>query len=452
MNIFYLIAIVIFFTSAYTAPAGNEAAIRHIIKQLREERKRTRKDKPWQDITSGQTLSEDIVKTSNRIVSEPAPGITREAIFQLLELPSDEPLTDPQIRLMRAYHACVCERLESFFLSLQECPDVPQVMLDDVYAELSFHGRLANEVRDVCPYRVHMEKVKIPPRDKTGGNNHQHGTDHVEPLEEFLKKITTCIENVQNGPDYENLRYHLLATNRLQLLERTDKWASMWTYETLNQLPLNSRWLPHRAAHERLIIERARRDVVHLCRLYFDDSIGQRLSELSGFIENHQRKLVEFETLLRGGSTLSTIIALSDIVHEPVQTFPNHLELLDLLGIDSSRGEDINIPSPEMVNFRGAAEERAAAALDSSIGRSERLEEQPTPARSSAVHDRSDTYNDRARGKRPMVAHESTNVATPGFDAWFAQSTSGSTHEGSSQGSRKLRNSGKGRGDHRDQL
>ncbi|TPX40499.1 hypothetical protein SeLEV6574_g06587 [Synchytrium endobioticum] len=38
-----------------------------------------------------------------------------------------------------------------------------------------------------------------------------------------------------------------------------------------------------------------------------------------------------------------------------------------------------------MINFRGAAEERAAAALDSSLGRSERLEEQPTPARSSAL-------------------------------------------------------------------
>ncbi|TPX30653.1 hypothetical protein SeMB42_g07888 [Synchytrium endobioticum] len=419
-------------------------------------------------------LSEDIVQISNRIVSKPATGITREAIFHLLEAPSDEPLTDSQIRLMRAYHACVFERLKSLFLNLHERRlDVPQVMLDDVYAELSLHGRLANELMDVCPHRMRMRKMKIPPRDSTGGNNHQHGTDHVEPyelhpkytetyeqaskiigrrLEEFLKRIITCIEYEKNAPDYEHVRYHLLATNRLQHLERTDKWKSVWAYEELDQLPSNSRWLPIRAAHERLIMKRAQRDVANLSGKYFYERVGLRLSELSGFIEYHKQKLDKLETLLRGDGTLSAVIALSDIVHEPVQTFPNRPVLLDLLGTDSCREENTDLPPPEMINVLGAAEERASWALDLSLGRCERLEEEPTPARSSAVYDRSDTFNDRARGKRPLDGQESTNIASPGFDAWFAQSTSGSTQEGSSQGSRKLRKSGEGRGERRDQL
>ncbi|TPX49528.1 hypothetical protein SeLEV6574_g01438 [Synchytrium endobioticum] len=220
-------------------------------------------------------------------------------------------------------------------------------------------------------------------------------------------------------------------------------------------MPSDSRWLPLRAAHERLIIERTYRDVAQLDILPFSDNrVRQRLSEFSKFIQHHQRKLEEFETLLRGDSTLSTIIAFPDIVHEPVQTVPNQLVLLDLLGTDSCREENTDRPPPEMIDFLGAEKARASLALDLSLGRCERLEEQPTPARLSAVRDRSDTYNDRARGKRPMDAHESTNVASPGFDAWLAPRTSGSTHEGSSQGSRKLRlrNFGEGRCDHKDQL
>ncbi|TPX36067.1 hypothetical protein SeLEV6574_g08119 [Synchytrium endobioticum] len=227
MKIFYLIAIVIFFTSAYTATAGNEAAIRRIIKQLRVERTRAHKGKPWQDITSGQTLSEDIVKTSNRMVSEPAPGITREAIFQLLELPNGEPMGDAEIRLMRAYHACVFERLKFFFLGLQESPGVPQEMLGIIHAEISLHFRLANEFTEVCSYRKCMYKLDMLPHSSTGGHNIPHAIGHVEPcvihpkyaemyeqastiigrrLGEFIKGIMTCIECLQVGDPQDLLQ------------------------------------------------------------------------------------------------------------------------------------------------------------------------------------------------------------------------------------------------------
>ncbi|TPX48161.1 hypothetical protein SeLEV6574_g02213 [Synchytrium endobioticum] len=484
-----------------------------------------------------------------QIVSEPAPGITREAILQLLELSSGEPVGDAEIRLMRAYHACVFEQLRFLFLSLKTSPGVPRVILGNLQAEMSLHFRLANEFTEVCSYRRCMTKAegKINQHAIRPVDLYEFYPEHAKSymrasriidgwLNQFINEITKYQASMQSPPNYNQI---LLAPDRLQSLERTDEWKSLWTYEELDQMPSDSRWLPLRAAHERLIIDRAYRDVAQLDILPSSDNrVRQRLSEFSKFIQHHQRKLEKLEKLLiddgtlghvvstegqrpkfpvldnsldavknlapatvrphqqpveaspppkvpymgvytpwdetyvlgrearddaetssskppkgpQGGDTLSTSIAFPDIVHEPVQTIPNRLVLLDLLGTDSCREENTGLPSPEMINFRGAAEERAAAALDSSLGRSERLEEQPTPARSSAVRDRSDTYNDRARGKRPMDAHESTNVASLSFDAWLAPRTYGSTHEGSSQGSRKLRNSGEGRGERRDQL
>ncbi|TPX51925.1 hypothetical protein SeMB42_g01780 [Synchytrium endobioticum] len=497
-----------------------------------------------------------------QIVSEPAAGIRYEAIFQRLEPSDGKYVGDAEVRLMRAYHACVFERLKFLFLSLQESPGVPQEMLDIVYTELSIHFRLANEFTEVCRYRTRMTKLDMPRQYSTGGNDNSHTIGHVEPcllhpdyaekyeqasriigrrLDEFIKGIISCIKYLQNAraesEDNRIVRQDASRDReRFPIYESTDDWGSLWTYEELNKLPLSNRpWLPLRAAHERLIIERVRFDIEHLYLLPDSAEATRRLRPFSKFLQDHQRKLEELEKLLlsdgtldRGvsiehqrpeipvfgnsldavknltpatvrphqhpveaspppkvpymgvytpwdetyvlgrearddaetssskppkgpqdGDTLSTIIAFPDTLDEPVQTIPNRPVLLDLLGTDSCREENTGLPPPEMINFRDAAEERA---LCLSLGRSERLEEQPTPARSSAVRDRSDTYNDRARGKRPMDAHESTNVASLSFDAWLAPRTYGSTHEGSSQGSRKLRNSGEGRGERRDQL
>ncbi|TPX32028.1 hypothetical protein SeLEV6574_g08490, partial [Synchytrium endobioticum] len=349
MNIFYLTAIVIFFTSAHTAPAGNKYAIQGMIDKLNHRANSYFRLELHLELNNMQKVISDEVR---QIVSEPAAGIRYEAIFQRLEPSDGKYVGDAEVRLMRAYHACVFERLKFLFLSLQESPGVPQEMLDIVYTELSIHFRLANEFTEVCRYRTRMTKLDMPRQYSTGGNDNSHTIGHVEPcllhpdyaekyeqasriigrrLDEFIKGIISCIKYLQNAraesEDNRIVRQDASRDReRFPIYESTDDWGSLWTYEELNKLPLSNRpWLPLRAAHERLIIERVRFDIEHLYLLPDSAEATRRLRPFSKFLQDHQRKLEELEKLLLSDGTLDRGVSIEHQRPE-IPVFGNSLD------------------------------------------------------------------------------------------------------------------------------
>ncbi|TPX43041.1 hypothetical protein SeLEV6574_g05276 [Synchytrium endobioticum] len=341
-------------------------------------------------------------KAMNNIAAKCVPTKSPYTINELFAPPDPVSMNKLQLRLARAYHACVFEKLKSFFMNLQtyiagnaQSNRVLPGGLTHVWNVLKLQHRLAEQYQFYVNV-TNVRRLKLPSyvsepdaSDRVAKFHRQASETRSRCIKGYIKRINelrlsleplmTAVGEHHSGRDFRMVTGRILATDtkkRFVALANTIMWTSTWTYATLNEVPITVlRLLPVRIAHERLIIDRARYDMKRL-QIFGDDfskkldKVSVKLREYEEFIGGHAEKIRLYEQTLRGGDAAGdTIIAVpyttndgiaqAHLQHDlPTGQFPINFNVVERHQDDSDQ------PAPVMIGGIGGTSDPMVTSTD----------------------------------------------------------------------------------------
>ncbi|TPX52518.1 hypothetical protein SeMB42_g01366 [Synchytrium endobioticum] len=403
---------------------------------------------------------ETIVKTN------PRRGSTY-TIDDILRPPDCKTMNRDQLRLARAYHACIFEKLKHLYMYIQKKNPQGRVELLAglvlVWDFLAVYFILEQRYRQYCALPTNCKQLELPIYETLSTCFDQQHVSEMRckiPLYHYnLRRIVELREHWETdivkwqgaygmGRLYDTDMDDILnMINQFESLGHTRPWSGVWDYEALKQIPPMERdALPIRLAHEHLIAKRAQREkqwlLYHLKGVASEDSgVLHRLSGLEALIKHHDDLYQGYSQALSGYRE----VAQQDYnkvnqpnAHGDDESFPPMTELTD--DVDKSNPNPDNSieyfeffennidheghhdqPTLELIDFFGKDGEQDLESLKLSLGMHdpERLKgatlriQEPSPLAlsSSHWHNSESSSHSYDKGKRPMDASGATEIS-----------------------------------------
>ncbi|TPX52519.1 hypothetical protein SeMB42_g01367 [Synchytrium endobioticum] len=419
-------------------------------------------------IAGGRDLTNVILREMNIIVETNLPRGSTYTIDDMLGPPDCEVMNRDQLRLARAYHACIFEKLKCLFMYIHSfVKDKNPKRRDELLAVLVLvwdflvvYYILEERYRQHCVVPAACGKLELPIYETLCSCLDQQRVSELRReislscgrigvLREHWK---TEIAKLQGA--YGMARFYdtdmddiLNMINQFESLGRTRPWSGVWDYEALSQIhPMERDALPIRLAHEYCIVYRAQCERAGLRKYLSRDAseasgVLRQLSGLEALIKHHHDLFQGYRQAL----SRDREVAQQDYnkvnqpnAHGDDESFPPMTELTD--DVDKSNPNPDNSieyfeffennidheghhdqPTPGLIDFFGKDEEQTLKSLDLSLGihNSERLKgatlriQEPSPLAlsSSHWHNSESSSHSYDKGKRPMDASGATEIS-----------------------------------------
>ncbi|TPX49582.1 hypothetical protein SeLEV6574_g01387 [Synchytrium endobioticum] len=472
-------ALLIFCTLTLSAPTGpSEEVIKRMISALGSMRheaiKAANTDTPpsadlAKAIAGGRDLTNVILQEMKSIVKTQLPGDGPYTINGILRPPDCEAMDRGQLRIARAYHAVLFEKLKNLFMYIHsyvknknpERRDELLAGLVLVWDFLVVYYILEKRYRQECRIPGNCNELELPIYETLpDGFDQQHFYENKDVMSrgyfrrivELRKHWKTEIAKLQGA--YGMARFYatdmdeiLNIINRYESFGHTNPWSGVWDYEALSQIhPMERDALPIRLAHEYCIVRRARCERARLRKYVPRDAseaseVSRQLSGLEAFIKHHRDLYQGYSQALSGYR--ETAQQNYNTVNQPNahggdESFPPIM-------VESTDAADESTPNPDksieyfeffennidheghhdhptgLIDFFGKDKEQDLESLELSLGMHdpERLKgatlriQEPSPLAlsSSHWHNSESSSHSYDKGKRPMDASGATEIS-----------------------------------------
>ncbi|TPX39371.1 hypothetical protein SeLEV6574_g07265 [Synchytrium endobioticum] len=423
-------------------------------------------------IAGGRDLTNVILREMNIIVETNLPRGSTYTIDDMLGPPDCEVMNRDQLRLARAYHACIFEKLKCLFMYIHSFVkdknpkrrDELLAVLVLVWDFLAVYYILEKQYLQHCDTPGNRKELELPIYETFSSCfDEQHVSElrrmilryykNLRRIEELRIYFETEIAKLQGA--YSMARFYdtrmdyiLNMINQFESLGHTRPWSGVWDYEALKQIPPMERdALPIRLTHEHLIVKRARCErarLLHHLKGVAPGASGvlRRLSGLEALINHHD----DFFQGYRQALSRDREVAQQDYntvnqpnAHNDNESFPpimvestdaadkstpnpdNRIEYFEFFENNIDHEGHHDHPTPGLIDFLRKDEEQDLESLELSLGMHdpERLKgatlriQEPSPLAlsSSHWHNSESSSHSYDKGKRPMDASGATEIS-----------------------------------------
>ncbi|TPX39568.1 hypothetical protein SeLEV6574_g07117 [Synchytrium endobioticum] len=320
-------ALLIFCTLTLSAPTGlgdediarmvkSLTAMRHYAVQAGIAGKAPSKDLAIA-IAVGKDPTEAILREMNIIVETKLPKNCPCTIDQLLSLPEFKAMDQGQIRIARAYHACLFDKLKCLFMYIHSSVKNKNSKrrgkllagLVLVWDFLALYYILEKRYLQHCDIPGNCKELELPIYETFSSClDQQHVSElcreislsfgnlrRIEELRIYFEREIAKLQGAYGMARFYDtpMDYILNMINQFESLGHTRPWSGVWDYEALSQIhPMERDALPIRLAHEYCIVRRARCErarLLHHLKGVAPGASGvlRRLSGLEALIKHH---------------------------------------------------------------------------------------------------------------------------------------------------------------------